>query len=91
MYEDVSKWGVHGSVVWLLINFVSSGADIANVCNEAALIAARHGFDKIEAQHFEAAIERVVAGKIAYFKLLEIDKNPPPKKKKKKKKKEEGI
>lgn len=39
-----------------------TGADIANVCNEAALIAARHGFNQIEKSHFEAAIERVVAG-----------------------------
>lgn len=39
-----------------------SGADLANVCNEAALIAARHGADSIKLEHFEAAIERVIAG-----------------------------
>ena len=39
------------------------GADIANVCNEAALIAARSLAKKIELKHFEAAIERVIAGK----------------------------
>jgi AFG3 family protein len=39
-----------------------AGADIANVCNEAALIAARQGFDLVEARHFEMAIERVIAG-----------------------------
>uniref|UniRef100_A0AC35UAL6 AAA domain-containing protein n=1 Tax=Rhabditophanes sp. KR3021 TaxID=114890 RepID=A0AC35UAL6_9BILA len=39
-----------------------SGADIANVCNEAALIAARDANDEIALKHFEAAIERVVAG-----------------------------
>jgi AFG3 family protein len=39
-----------------------SGADLANVCNEAALIAARHGANSIELSHFEAAIERVIAG-----------------------------
>lgn len=39
-----------------------SGADIANVCNEAALIAARKGADFINEQHFEQAIERVIAG-----------------------------
>ena len=39
-----------------------SGADIANVCNEAALIAARELSDAIVLKHFEAAIERVVAG-----------------------------
>ena len=39
-----------------------SGADIANVCNEAALIAARKGADYVTEQHFEQAIERVIAG-----------------------------
>lgn len=39
-----------------------SGADIANVANEAALIAARDSNDSIVLKHFEAAIERVIAG-----------------------------
>lgn len=39
-----------------------SGADVANVCNEAALIAARGGAECIEEYHFELAIERVIAG-----------------------------
>jgi AFG3 family protein len=39
-----------------------AGADIANVCNEAALIAARHSASAVELLHFEAAIERVIAG-----------------------------
>ncbi|KAM0748973.1 ATP-dependent metallopeptidase Hfl [Meredithblackwellia eburnea MCA 4105] len=39
-----------------------SGADIANVCNEAALIAARLGADHVTEKHFEMAIERVIAG-----------------------------
>lgn len=39
-----------------------SGADVANVCNEAALIAARELAESIVHKHFEAAIERVVAG-----------------------------
>merc|ERR1712142_302362 len=39
-----------------------TGADIANVCNEAALIAARDLSESIVLKHFEAAIERVVAG-----------------------------
>lgn len=38
------------------------GADIANVCNEAALIAARHLSDSINQKHFEQAIERVIGG-----------------------------
>ncbi|OMJ15199.1 Mitochondrial respiratory chain complexes assembly protein YTA12 [Smittium culicis] len=39
-----------------------SGADIANVCNESALIAARKNSEFVELEHFEAAIERVIAG-----------------------------
>lgn len=39
-----------------------SGADVANVCNEAALIAARKGADAVGEDHFELAIERVIAG-----------------------------
>merc|ERR1719412_2257340 len=39
-----------------------TGADIANVCNEAALIAARELANSIINKHFEAAIERVIAG-----------------------------
>ena len=38
------------------------GADIANVCNEAALIAARDLNTSIAMVHFEQAIERVIAG-----------------------------
>ncbi|CAO3657283.1 unnamed protein product [Mucor hiemalis] len=39
-----------------------SGADIHNVCNEAALIAARRMKDEVEEKDFEDAIERVIAG-----------------------------
>ncbi|XP_015223771.2 mitochondrial inner membrane m-AAA protease component AFG3L1 [Lepisosteus oculatus] len=39
-----------------------TGADIANVCNEAALIAARHLNEFIIEKHFEQAIERVIGG-----------------------------
>ncbi|KAF3644475.1 ATP-dependent zinc metalloprotease FTSH 3, mitochondrial [Capsicum annuum] len=39
-----------------------AGADIANVCNEAALIAARNESTIITMQHFEAAIDRVIGG-----------------------------
>lgn len=42
--------------------YVLLGADIANVCNEAALIAARDLNDNIQLKNFEQAIERVVAG-----------------------------
>lgn len=39
-----------------------SGADIANVCNEAALIAARKNKDFIEKQDFLDAVDRIVGG-----------------------------
>ncbi len=39
-----------------------SGADIANVCNEAALIAARRSKAKIERQDFLDAIDRIIGG-----------------------------
>ncbi|XP_067928332.1 mitochondrial inner membrane m-AAA protease component AFG3L2-like isoform X2 [Watersipora subatra] len=39
-----------------------SGADIANICNEAALIAARDNQTSINDSNFEQAVERVVAG-----------------------------
>ena len=39
-----------------------SGADIANMCNEAALIAARHDKKSIEHQDFLDAVDRIVGG-----------------------------
>ena len=39
-----------------------SGADIANVCNEAALIAARRNSTQIEKQDFSDAIDRIIGG-----------------------------
>ncbi len=39
-----------------------SGADIANVCNEAALIAARHDKSQVEKQDFLDAIDRIIGG-----------------------------
>ncbi|TID28807.1 hypothetical protein CANINC_002326 [Pichia inconspicua] len=47
-----------------------SGADIANVCNEAALIAARKDEDFVNLKHFEQAIERVIGGLEKKTKLL---------------------
>jgi cell division protease FtsH len=50
------------------INFLArqtpgfSGADIANVCNEAALIAARKSKDKVEKQDFLDAVDRIIGG-----------------------------
>ncbi len=39
-----------------------SGADIANVCNEAALIAARHNKSNVERQDFLDAVDRIIGG-----------------------------
>ena len=39
-----------------------SGADIANVCNEAALIAARHDKTEIDKEDFLAAVDRIIGG-----------------------------
>nr|WP_320036628.1 ATP-dependent zinc metalloprotease FtsH [uncultured Bacteroides sp.] len=39
-----------------------SGADIANVCNEAALIAARHGKTFVGKQDFLDAVDRIIGG-----------------------------
>ncbi len=38
------------------------GADLANIVNEAALLAAREGKDAVELEDFQASIERVIAG-----------------------------
>ena len=39
-----------------------SGADIANVCNEAALIAARHNREAVGKQDFLDAVDRIIGG-----------------------------
>jgi len=39
-----------------------SGADIANVCNEAALIAARHNSQSVKKQDFLDAVDRIIGG-----------------------------
>jgi AFG3 family protein len=38
------------------------GADIANVCNEGAILAAREGADHVDISHLERSIDRVLAG-----------------------------
>jgi len=47
-----------------------SGADIANICNEAALITARNKRDKIGKTEFLEAIERIVAGMERKSKII---------------------
>lgn len=50
-----------------------SGADIANVCNEAALIAARKAKKAIEKQDFLDAIDRIIAGLEKRNKIISVD------------------
>ena len=49
-----------------------SGADIANVCNEAALIAARQNHKAIEKQDFLDAVDRIVGGLEKKNKIISI-------------------
>src|SRR5665647_3006333 len=50
-----------------------SGADIANVCNEAALIAARRKKTKVEKQDFLDAVDRIVGGLEKKNKIITAD------------------
>jgi cell division protease FtsH len=50
-----------------------SGADIANVCNEAALIAARHNKTSVERQDFIDAVDRIIGGLEKRSKVLTDD------------------
>ncbi len=47
-----------------------AGAEIANVCNEAAILAVRKNHDKVMMEDFEDAIERVIAGLEKKNKLI---------------------
>lgn len=49
-----------------------SGADIANVCNEAALIAARHNHESIVRQDFMDAIDRIIGGLEKKNKIISV-------------------
>ncbi|MGD9931887.1 MAG: ATP-dependent zinc metalloprotease FtsH [Mangrovibacterium sp.] len=61
------------------VNFLSkqtpgfSGADIANVCNEAALIAARRNRNKVTKQDFLDAVDRIVGGLEKKNKIISKD------------------
>ncbi len=50
-----------------------SGADIANVCNEAALIAARNGKKSVGKQDFLDAVDRIVGGLEKKNKIMTMD------------------
>ena len=45
------------------------GADIANICNEAALHAARLNEKTVDQRNFEYAVERVLAGRDDFVTL----------------------
>ena len=72
LQERKEIFGVHLAPIKidndLDINFLAkqtpgfSGADIANVCNEAALIAARNDHKKVSKQDFMDAVDRIVGG-----------------------------
>jgi cell division protease FtsH len=50
-----------------------SGADIANVCNEAALIGARKGKKVVDKQDFMDAIDRIIGGLEKRNKIISLD------------------
>jgi cell division protease FtsH len=50
-----------------------SGADIANVCNEAALIAARNGKKFVQKEDFTSAVDRIVGGLEKRSKITTVD------------------
>ncbi len=50
-----------------------SGADIANVCNEAALIAARNNKKTVDRDSFMAAIDRIICGLEHSSKIISAD------------------
>jgi cell division protease FtsH len=52
-----------------------SGADLANLTNEAALSATRRGADSIDAQDFRAAYDKIVLGDLRESKLDPKEKN----------------
>src|SRR5436190_5033823 len=51
-----------------------TGADLANICNEAAIFAARRGSELVTQADFDSGIERVIAGMQSRRKLNEHEK-----------------
>jgi cell division protease FtsH len=80
--ERVEIFGVHLKNLKLVegfnIEFLAkqtpgfSGADIANVCNEAALIAARKNKQVIDKQDFLDAVDRIIGGLERKSKIISI-------------------
>lgn len=50
-----------------------SGADIANVCNEAALIAARHNKSAVSKEDFLSAVDRIIGGLEKKTKVMTME------------------
>jgi cell division protease FtsH len=83
LQERKEIFGVHLSPIKLDseidINFLAkqtpgfSGADIANVCNEAALIAARNDRKKVTKQDFMDAVDRIIGGLERKNKIMTED------------------
>lgn len=71
LFPELNLEDLKGRLAALTPGF--SGADIANVCNEAALIAARNDEEYVHLKHFEQAIERVIGGLEKKTKLLSAD------------------
>jgi cell division protease FtsH len=51
-----------------------TGADLANICNEAAIFAGRRGVDQVESVDFDTALERVVAGMQSHRRLSQHER-----------------
>ena len=54
-----------------------SGADIANVCNESALIAARKNKKKVNRQDFLDAVDRIIGGLEKKNKIITPSEKKP--------------
>ncbi|HEX2910648.1 MAG TPA: ATP-dependent zinc metalloprotease FtsH [Chloroflexia bacterium] len=65
---DVDLAGLAGNTTGL------SGADLANLCNEAALQAAQHNHDMVTAQDFEEALDKTVLGEKRKILLSQQDR-----------------
>jgi cell division protease FtsH len=51
-----------------------SGADLANLCNEAALVAARHDHDNVTMADFEEAVDKVLLGEVRPLLMNDHDR-----------------
>jgi cell division protease FtsH len=66
--DDVNLEGLAATTVGMV------GADLANLVNEAALMAARYGHERVEMSDFSDALERIVLGTARKLTLTEEDR-----------------